>query len=779
LETVRFPGKSFSGNKHILKELRSRPDDAEYLRPGVKPGDRRAVRAIAYGHERKTPDAAKNDMSQRKTVRELQESGGWNHLSKEEQSFRLAAEAPPTPGAFEFGMPPRPPRLSPRETKWWDFYAAELFDRRILATTDTALLMTLVAAKLTGDSSGLTEAVAVLEAREPFPVPRDNQHPEPTPEPIVPNAEDTARDYAANVTSGNIVAGKFLKLACKRFLADLDRTDIFFDPAAAQHVVNYVTRLGVGLLPWQVFVLANLFGFKLPSGLRRFRYGFVILAKKNGKSTLSAALSLYMADPLGDGEPYSNCYVAATTRQQAQSICFKAACRMRDENPHISGATKVWKSKASIAWPTSLFEPLAANSEKLNGLNIHFGVLDELGDHSTSDLHNIFTSSTAGRKQPMILSITTAGENHEQIAYEQRNRAAQVLEGAIPGDSFFAYIAELDEGDSPADETVWIKANPSLGVLVQIEGIRDLAQQAAAIPSSKRAFLRYSFNIWPATTLTSWISIDDLKAPGCAYLEETDKALAPLVRIANAEEKLKHNGWQDLSKLSDAELAKLMTSNTKRKCYAGLDLAMVNDLSALCLLFPPPLSNPDGIWQALFRVWCPQEGIVRRSKEQRVPYQQWADGSFIKPTHGDVTDNSFILGEILNLRKRFQIVELGFDRTMALDLTRSLELEGLKVVEVSQGFGLSPAINRLSQLVIAHKFCTFGHPVANWCFSNVKLAYGFKGDARMERVKSREKIDCAAAAAIAMQVVLGNSHTVTPVNGKGTSASDRMKLKFI
>ena len=450
------------------------------------------------------------------------------------------------------------------------------------------------------------------------------------------------------------------------------------------------------------------------------------------------------------------------------------AGRLRDENEHIREATKKWKARAAIAWPDSEFEPLAANSEKLNGLNIHFGVLDELGDHPTSDLHNVFTSATTGRKQPLIMSITTAGESREQIAFEQRNRAAQVLERVLPGDSFFAYIAELDEGDDPEDESVWIKANPSLGVLVPVENIRDLAQQAAAIPSTKRSFLRYSFNIWPATSLESWIDVNDLNAPGCAYLNEADKALSPRLRIKAAEDSLKASAPRDLSKLSDKELYALLKNDTRRRCYAGLDLARVNDLSVLCLLFPP--SSPEGIWQSLFRIWCPEENIVRRSKEQRVPYDAWRQSGFIITTPGDTTDNTFIKGEILNLRKQYQILELGFDVTMAVDLVRSLELEGMKVTQVAQGFSLSPAITRLQQLVISHKLCTFDNPVANWCFSNVSLAYGFKGDCRMERQKSREKIDAAAAAVTAMQVVLNQ---ITPVTANRDADLNAYKVQYI
>lgn len=699
-------------------------------------------------------------MNPRKTVAELKRSGTWETMTKAEQAKRLSAEAL----LFAFGTPVRPANLTPREKRLWEYYVGGLLEKRVLAQTDSDLVLSLVKAKLMGDDEQMNAAVRVFMDRTPFP---EESAPEPekiVEAPAVPDASEVAKAYANDVLSGAITACKFVKLACKRFLTDLERTDILYDPLGTQHVVNYCFRLGLKLLPWQQFILANLFGFKLPSGLRRFRYAFCIVAKKNGKTALSAALCLYMTDPLGDGEPYANCYVAATTKYQSQSLCFKAACRMREENPHIAEATRVWKSKASIAWPNSIFEPLAANSQKLNGLNIHFGVLDELADHSTSDLHNVFTSSTTGRKQPLIMSITTAGETREQIAFEQRNRAAQVLEGVLPGDGFFAYIAELDEGDNPENEETWLKSNPSLDILVPRENIRDLAQQAAAIPSTKHAFLRYSFNLWSSTSNTQWIDVNDLTAAGNAYFCEEEKALTPGKRIIIAEERL---SIKPLDPKKDA-LAQLFAT---RRCFGGLDLAVVEDLSALALVFPP--SQADGIYECLFRVWCPEEGVVRRSKEQRVPYQAWADSNppFIIKTTGETTDLSFIRSEILALRQKFKIVELGFDRFLAEDLAKSLEIEGLKVTKVAQGWNLSAALLRTEKLIRDHRLCIHSHPIAAWCFSNAVLAHGALGDVRLERKRSREKIDCAVAVSIAVHTMMAQ-----PAQRPG---DDAYKVRFI
>lgn len=683
----------------------------------------------------------------RKSVEELKFSGTWVSMTKEEQARRLALEAEQP---FEFGVPPRPSGLSPRERNWWDHYSSGLLAKRLLAKSDQALLLQIIKAKLLGDEEGLSAAVAILQAREPFAEQAPQPEEEVKPVRQIPDAATTAKNYAAAVLDGTIVAGKYVKLACKRFLNDLERQDISFDATSAQHVVNYLERLGLSLLPWQVFCLANIFGFKVSAGLRRFRHAFILVAKKNGKSSLCAGLALYMADRLlGDGEPFSDVYIAATGKAQASDICFKMCCQLRQENPHIADHSRKWQTKITFA-DGSLIEPLAANSEKLNGRNIAFGILDELGDHRDHSLHDVFTSSTAGRKQPLIWSITTAGEHREgQIAWEERQHATQVLEGVIPGDSNFAFLCELDDGDKPGDESCWIKANPSLGVLVPIEGIRDLAEQAKAIPSKLNAFRRFTFNIWPSTHVQSWIDTNHLDAPGVAYLDEADKNLVPKQRLAKAELRLEiAKPTRPLSELSDAEFYALRSAGV-RQCYAGLDLAQTNDLSAACLLFPP--SKPDGIFECIFRVWCPADGILERSKVSRVPYDIWERSGFLISTPGSVTDTTYIEAELLALHKRYKIAELGFDRKYAEDLCRRLENVGVKVTALRQGFDLSPAIVAVQRLLATHRLCLFGHPIANWCFSNGTVVQGpITGDLRLEKVRAREKIDLAAACVMAM-----------------------------
>jgi phage terminase large subunit-like protein len=676
------------------------------------------------------------------------------HRTKEELANRADNKA------LTAGLPVRPQGLNRNLRNWWSKLVVELAGR--LTPDDGDALLALAQAKAAKDSATADVLLARFMARPaperpPLPAPVAPQ-PSAAPAPPVsaPDCAAAAKCYAVDVISGVVVAGKLVRQAAQRFLDDLEHgpaRGITFDPAAAQHVVDYLSRLALGtLMPWQIFVLANLYGFKRANGLRRFRLAYIEVAKKSGKSSMLAAQSLYHADPEGDGEPRAGVYMAATTRYQSASICFKEALRLRAASPDLVERSAAFKG--AISFGDSTLEVLASNSEKLNGLNISFGILDELGDHPTPDLFNVFNSSSVSRPQPLVIGITTAGNSRENIAWYQRQRALQALDTTAPDDAFFAFIATLDEGDDPFDEAVWPKSNVSLGVTVGIENIRDAAATAKAIPSTKHSWLRFNMNVWPSVTVSSWIDANDLLKVGNAAISEEELKLSAGERIRNAEQRL-----------------------AGRPCVAGLDLAIVGDLSALALIFPP--LEEDGIFECLFRVWCPEDDIVRRSREQRVPYQSWRDQGFLIATPGETTDFKFIRQEILALRDKFHISELGFDIHLADDLAADLRHEGMEVTQVGQGFHLDPAIRRIEKLIKQDKFCMHGAPPAAWCFTNVALDHGTR-DVRLDKKKAREKIDAAAAACTAMFAFLKTPpKPANPYLTRGIIFLDNRPEKFI
>jgi len=657
------------------------------------------------------------------------------------QGHRTKAELA---GRINDALPVRPQGLKRAVRDWWAKAIDEF--RSVLTPADDSLLLSYCLARHSKDKGAADGIAAQFRARpgyKPSATPAAEDAPAgsstqglPLPAPIEsgPDCADAADAYARDVLAGRIVAGKLVKQACQRFLDDIAEgpaRGIAFDRSAAQHCADYLYRLGLRLMPWQQFLIANLYGFKRADGFRRFRSGYVQVAKKAGKSTLLSGLALYMADPEGDGEPNAQVYVAATTKFQSATICYEHAKELREASFEVIGRSEAYKDEIQFRGG-GIFAPLAANSEKLNGLDIHFGILDELGDHPNESLYTVFRTSTIARNQPLILSITTAGHTRQSIAWEIRAHSEQVLDGTIPDDGVFIFVAELDKGDDPYDEKNWIKANVGLGVTQKIENLQQLAADAKVIKRTDAAFRRFAMNMWPdRETQESFFKLSVLEKQGNAYLNEADKLLSPDKRIAAARARLKG-----------------------RPCHGGFDLAIVEDLSVFCLLFPP--LEEDGIYEVLFDFFCPEENVERRSRENRVPYDVWQREGFITQTSGLVTDFKAVRAAILARAEEFNIVETGFDVAAAQDMALDLRDAGMVMTQVKQGAWLDSAIQRMERLFVSGKLCFHGHPIALWNLSNAVVSRNSQNRYRFEKDKSREKIDGAVAIACAFERFLNS-----------------------
>jgi phage terminase large subunit-like protein len=694
----------------------------------------------------------------RYSVLELQQSGKWQHLSKEEQKERLASEAPQI---FEPGRPPLPPELTPNERKVFTEICDGLEAKRLLAKSDAQFAVEYVRASIAGDRVKMHSVSAEwLEGRKPFEVALGDPVPAPAPAPVstVPDAEMVARKYAGELLSGVIPACKFVKLAAKRFLDDFEHAEergIYFDAAAAQHVTTYISRLGILLTNWQVLCLAAVFGWKnKATGLRRTREVGIEIGKKNGKSTFCAALCLYLADSeQGDRElPSADVFIGATSKAQSSDLVFAMCKKLRLATPSLAERTRQFKSSIVFEASGSLIEPLASNSERLQGRNAQGSVLDELGDHKDTSLYSTLESSSVGRRQPLLIWISTAGQHRDGVLWANRGRAISMLEsGGTDDPSLFALLYELDEGDDPFDEKCWAKANPSLGSLLTIESLREKFAKAKTLLSHKTAVLRFHANEWPHSSLSPWIDYNVLDEKGNAFRTDEEKSLPASKRIEAAWTRRITKPVRDLSKLTMEELYALRRDEVSSRPVAGGDFAVVNDLSALCILFP---AAEGGIYEAYFKVWVPEENISRRSQDDKVPYQVWADSGFITATPGSTTDFEIIERDLVELHKIIPF-ELGVDKSCIPDMFARLEKAGIKITSVPQGFHLSPAIRRTEKLMAEHRFCHFGHPVFCWAARNVKLKIGtIKGDCQLEKQKSRERIDPAVAAVLAVQMVI-------------------------
>ena len=352
----------------------------------------------------------------------------------------------------------------------------------------------------------------------------------------------SAKQYAERVVSHEILTCEWVQKACKRQLDDLIRfkrkSSLYqFNPELldrygrpyrpADNLCAFIERLPhvkgplaskmIVLEPWQVFILSTVFGWVKSDGKRRFRRSYIEVPRGNAKSTLSSAVGLYMlaADREGGAEVYS----LATTRDQAR-IVFGDAQTMARLSPGFRNrfAVNVGAHNMHVLQTGSKFEALSAEGSTLDGLNIHFGCIDELHAHKTRTVYDVVETGTGKRDNSLLWVITTAGSNRSGICYEVRSFVTKLLNRVFEDDSQFGIIYGLDEGDDWAAKDSLIKANPNWGISVREEILVPLQAKAMQLPSAVNNFKTKHLNEW-VNADTAWMDMRAWDACGDPTLD--------------------------------------------------------------------------------------------------------------------------------------------------------------------------------------------------------------------------------------------------------------------
>jgi phage terminase large subunit-like protein len=572
---------------------------------------------------------------------------------------------------------------------------------------------------------------------------------------------DAATAYAQDVIAGRIVAGRLVRLAAERHLRDLidgPARGLRWDPeevedqrlyfAGLRHTKGEWRGRKIVLEPWQLFVQGSIYGWKRADGTRRFRIALLEVARKVGKSLMGSANGNYLA--FDDGEPGAEVYAAATKREQAK-IVWGEARQMVMATPSLRERITPLVLNLSDHSTNSKFEPLGADADNLDGLNIHGVIIDELHAHRTRALWDVLMTAMGARRQPLAFIPTTAGSDRESIWWEQHDRGIKILEGAWEDDAFFAYIATLDaceacratgvsgptdgcpDCDDWRDERVWIKASPNLDVSVKRDTLREECRRAQENPSARYAFLQKRMNM-PTVSETAWFTPDQ---------------------------------WA----MGNAPVDALALRG--RPCVAGLDLASTTDLAALVLIFPDEeffveqaprpgdypredftFAEPQidilgvtGSVDILAWFWCPADRIRERSKVDRVPYETWRQQGYIEATPGNVIDYRYIRARIKALCEEYHVAEICYDPAHADQIAQQLHDEdGFTVVPVRQGFNtINEPCMLLEMLVEGKRLCHGGNPVMAWCAANVVKDTDRGGRIRPTKGRQTARIDGISA----------------------------------
>lgn len=469
------------------------------------------------------------------------------------------------------------------------------------------------------------------------------------------------------------------------------------------------------LLPWQHHVLRELFGRLNPDGTRQHRIGYIELPKKQGKSTTLAGIALYMT--AFDSEPGAEVYGAACDREQA-GIIYREAASMVRASPALSRHLEVIDSRKSIVHKksNSFYRVLSADAFRAEGLNIHALLFDELHAQRDRRLWDALRYGGAARRQPLLLSITTAGYDRKSICWEQHAYAERCIADPSVDPAFFGCIYAASPEDDWKAEATWHKANPSLGETITVESFAADAREADQSPSKLNSFLRYRLNVW-TTQDVRWMAPDAWAKCG-----------GPL--------------------RGDLE---------KREWFAGLDLASTTDLSALVLVS----QDEDGTFDVIPFFWVPEQNAAERTLRDKVDYVGWIRDGYIRATDGNVTDYDVIRRDINELAEKYNIRQIAIDRWNATQLATQLQGDGREVVGFGQGYGsMSSPSKQLEALVLAEKIRHASHPVLSWMAANVAVQSDHQGNLKPSKAKSTERID--GIVSLVMAIGLHAVATATP-----------------
>jgi phage terminase large subunit-like protein len=530
---------------------------------------------------------------------------------------------------------------------------------------------------------------------------------------MVPQTVDVAFQYAKDVAKGKVVASKKVRLACERHQRDLKkakrkRYPYYFNKDIAQYYIDFFSLLKhskgewggkpVLLEPWQLFIVASLFGWlRKGENTRRFKFAYISTARKNGKSTFLSGIGLELF--VADAEPGVEVYTAATKREQAK-ITHNEAKRMVKKSPELLEYLKIFRDSILFDEIDGIFVPLGADADTMDGLNIHGAIIDELHAHKTRDLWDVLESGTGSRRQPLIVAITTAGFNINGICYELYKDCENILEGIYDNETWFAFIAELDEGDDWTDESVWIKANPNLGVSAKLENIQDACVVAKQRVTKQNNFLCKRMNLW-VNQAKRWINLDDWR--------KNDKDLPDL---------------------------------RGRPCYGGVDLSSTGDLTCVCLEFP----LDDGSYAVISHYFIPEDRALDHERTDKVPYKAWAKEGYVTLIPGNVIDYDYVQEWVEEAGEIYEIVEIAFDPYNAMQWNLSMEKQGFTMVMLKQNYSnLSPSLKDMERIIMKHQVVHGNNPVLTFCINNAVTKTGPSGNIMLDKSKATNRIDGAVA----------------------------------
>lgn len=463
------------------------------------------------------------------------------------------------------------------------------------------------------------------------------------------------------------------------------------------------------LARWQERIVRRIYGTTDETGQRIIRTVFILLPRGNGKTSLSAAMSLlHLVGP--ECEAAGQVIMAAADREQA-SIAFNAAHRMVKRSKTLSRLTRPTASHKKLVHmkSDSVLKAISHEAFTKHGMSVSALIADELHAWPTRELWEVLRTSMGKRAAPLTIAITTAGVGVLGIDFELYDYAKRVAAGEVDDPSFLPILFEAPADCDWQDEDIWRAVNPAIAAgFRQMDEMRTTARQAAEMPGQLEAFKRLYLNIW------------------------SDGAASP---------------WLDMSVYDRGKAPIDFDSLTGERCWLGVDLSSTQDLTAVVAAF----DLPDIGFAVLPFFFVPEDTLRRRQERSQIPYLRWKEEGNVIATPGAVVDYEIVESLIQDLATKYRVEEIALDRWNSTGTVNRLTSAGLPVLLFGQGYAsMSPAVKELERSILSNQFRHGGHPVLRWNFQNVVIEKDAAGNMKFNKARSAEKIDGAVAAAMAV-----------------------------
>lgn len=522
--------------------------------------------------------------------------------------------------------------------------------------------------------------------------------------------------YNSLIQSGEIVASRRVKQVYARLAAATADTSgqYIFDEARASRPIAFIERFckhskgewagqSISLELFQKAYIQALYGFiDRDTGCRQYRESFFLVGRKNGKSTLLAGLALYMLT--SDGEGGAEVYSTATKYAQAR-LLFDEAHNMIKQSPALARHFRKRKSDLYYEPAMSKFQPLARNSDTLDGLNASFVIMDELHGVKDRNLYEVMRQSQSARRQPLMIMITTAGTVRECIFDDMYTYAANVADGVIADLHFLPILYELDDRSEWTDPAAWIKANPALGAIKKPDDLTAKVERAKQNRNELSGVLCKEFNV-RETVKTAWLSFDDINNEQTFDLEQFRGAY----------------------------------------CIGGVDLSITTDLTCASLLF---MKRGDDRKYIVQMYWLPADRLQERVQQDKIPYDKWFDRGLLRLCAGNSINYSDVTQWFVETVKQYDLFPawVYYDSYSACYFVEEMQMQGFNMVRCIQGAKtLSLPMQMLGADLQAHKVIYNNNPVLKWCLTNTGVQTDRNGNiVPIKNQSPKQRIDGTAA----------------------------------